>query len=108
MISSEVYPKLGENNRVNMGQQILQNPVSGTMPHAPGMPHTPGINYVNGMGYLDLGTGTGYDFFLAKITYFLFISQKCFRKFLTQTKHQRPSFRVFLILFGGFPHFPTP
>lgn len=39
-----------------MGHQVLQNPVSGTMPHAPGMPHTPGINYVNGMGYLDLGT----------------------------------------------------
>ena len=55
---SESYPKLGEQNRVEMGQQILQNPVSGTMPHAPGMPHTPGINYVNGMGYLDLGTGT--------------------------------------------------
>ena len=55
---SETYSKI-QDSRVEMGHQVLQNPVSGTMPHAPGMPHTPGINYVNGMGYLDLGTGKG-------------------------------------------------
>ena len=58
---SESYPKIGDNNRVELGQ-MLQNPVQNTMPHAPGMPHTPGINYVNGMGYLDLGTGTVFVF----------------------------------------------